>query len=921
MSDDRREPVRFSFPRPDSRGLLLGLRPPQIGLIAVAVLTATATVTVIPSGVGLLLAVIVVGLGGAAAFARVRGRTVDQWAPALAAWCAPWRARRRRWTSSLPQRGEVAGEPPAADPPPPLENMRLLRVTGGPPNTAVAVVKDTKLGTYTAVVACCGRAFGLLDPSEQHRLAGLWGQALAALCQEHSPVTRVGWVARSRPDSNGELERFLHQRAVLPADHPARVAYADLVAAATPGRRHELFLTLTIGGERSRRAIRHAGGGEEGACQVLLRELDTLTTRLAQVEIDTRRALAPHQVVAVLREAFDPRSASRLGQDRPAPSTDEPRLRGRDAWPLATQTAWDHYRSDSGVHATYWVADWPRRDVTAEFLQPLLLHTVGAASAVAVIMEPVPPSRATRGAESAHASHLADEELRAKVGYLSTARRRQEHEAILAREAELAAGHGEMRFSGYVTVTTATPEALEPAAMAIEEAGYDAQLELRRLYGEQDQAFTHTLPLGRGLADRRPSPRAVHRATTATVQALYPFVATPGLGDDAPYVGPELYGGAFCYDPWTLYAKRHLTNPNILVAGKVGRGKSSLVKSLLLRSAVFGRRAAVLDPKGEYGPLAAALGVEPIRLRPGSGIRLNPLDAGPATADVDPDEIGRRRLGLLQSVAATALRRDLLPIERAACHVALDAATTASAASPTLPMVVEALLEPSRAAVAALHTTTDDLAHAGRDVALELRRLCDGDLRGMFDGPTTIDVDWDGPLVVIDFSHLHDDDGLAILMACATTWIQAAVMRPGGARYLVLDEAWRLLSHLGTARWLRASLKLARQYGVANVLVLHRLSDLLAAGDADSEQVQLARGLLSDTETRIVYAQAESELGDTATLLGLTNTERDTIAALPRGVALWHVGQTRHVVAHQLGQAETAIVDTDAGMTGNQVAA
>jgi hypothetical protein len=188
----------------------------------------------------------------------------------------------------------------------------------------------------------------------------------------------------------------------------------------------------------------------------------------------------------------------------------------------------------------------------------------------------------------------------------------------------------------------------------------------------------------------------------------------------------------------------------------------------------------------------------------------------------------------------------------------------------------------------------------------------------MFDGPTTVDVDWDGPLVTIDFSQLTDDDSLAILMACATAWIQGAVMRPGaGARWLVLDEAWRLLSHLGTARWLRASLKLARQYGVANALVLHRLSDLLAAGDASSEQVALARGLLSDTETRIVYGQPDSELAATAELLGLGDTERATIAALPKGVALWKVGRTSHVVAHHLGASDAVVTDTDTAMTND----
>jgi hypothetical protein len=70
-----------------------------------------------------------------------------------------------------------------------------------------------------------------------------------------------------------------------------------------------------------------------------------------------------------------------------------------------------------------------------------------------------------------------------------------------------------------------------------------------------------------------------------------PFVAKGGLGHAGPYIGRDLFGGAFTFDPWELYAAGHLTNPNILVIGHVGEGKSSLVKTLLWRSSVFGRSA------------------------------------------------------------------------------------------------------------------------------------------------------------------------------------------------------------------------------------------------------------------------------------------------------------------------------------------
>lgn len=407
---------------------------------------------------------------------------------------------------------------------------------------------------------------------------------------------------------------------------------------------------------------------------------------------------------------------------------------------------------------------------------------------------------------------------------------------------------------------------------------------------------------------------ASHQATTASVQALYPFMAGPGLGAEATYVGQDVYGGAFCHDPWALYEQKVLTNPNMLIAGELGTGKSALVKTMLWRGSVFGRRAAVLDPKGEYGPLCDAYGVTPIRLRPGGSVRLNPLDPGPGAGDVGPDETARRQLTLLQSIASAGLSRDLTPIERAACRIALTRCSVGNSI-PTLPEVAEALLAPSEAGASEIHISAVDLARASHDVALELRRLCDGDLRGMFDGRSTVEVDWDGPLVVIDLSPFLNDEGIPILMACATAWLNAAIVRPGATRrFIVLDEAWRLLWHLGTARWLRASLKLARQYGVSNVLVLHRLSDLLAAGDAGSEQVALAEGLLSDTQTRVIYAQPREAVERTAGLLGLSRREAEDIPGLDKGVGLWKVGGSSHLVMHHRGDLEKLMTDTDAAM-------
>ncbi len=418
-----------------------------------------------------------------------------------------------------------------------------------------------------------------------------------------------------------------------------------------------------------------------------------------------------------------------------------------------------------------------------------------------------------------------------------------------------------------------------------------------------------------------------HQATTRNLGAAYPFVAEAGLGHRGTLVGDDLLGGAFMFDPFELYAQGVVSNPNMVVFGQIGRGKSAFVKTFLWRQAVFGRRAWVVDPKGEYGDLADAWGVRPVALRPGGAVRLNPLDPGPDVtlptgADAAPEHTtGRRRLELLASLASACLGRSLLPRERAALGSALVEAE-ARAEIPTVPDVVEALLTPTAAASSALRTARATLLEDGRDVALELRRLVHGDLRGMFDGPTTPGLDLSAPLVVLDLSALYGSTALGVLMACAAAWLQAALARTTAPRaegaqvFVVVDEAWAILSNLGVARWLQSSWKLSRAFGVSNVAVLHRVSDLRSVGASDSEQVALSQGLLADSETRVVYAQAPGELAAASQLLSLSSTETELLPQLRRGVALWKVGQRSFLVQHRLSAMERRMVDTDGAMAG-----
>ncbi len=407
----------------------------------------------------------------------------------------------------------------------------------------------------------------------------------------------------------------------------------------------------------------------------------------------------------------------------------------------------------------------------------------------------------------------------------------------------------------------------------------------------------------------RAAERPGHRVTTRHAQAIYPFVSTGGLGGRGVFVGRDAGGGAFCFDPWVLYGEGRLDDPNVIVLGKLGQGKSALVKTLLWRMLLFGRRAFVLDVKREYGPLCAAVGVRPVSLAPGAGVRLNPLASRPEE---------HAQLELLRAVATTALGGTLRQIESAALREALRTVRR-TATEPTLPEIARLLFSPVAAMADGLQTDAGTLAGDARRVALALQDLCEGPLRGMFDGPTSPGLDLDARLLVLDLHAVRDSPAVGILMACATAWMSAllarAAERPGRERLInVADESWKIVQHTGLGEWFQSNFKLARQFGVMNLVVLHKLADLQAAGDAGSRAARIAEGLIADASTRIVYHQDESQVPLTRDLLGLSETESLLITRLSAGQALWRVGSRSFVVQHDRSRLEARLTDTDTGM-------
>ncbi len=440
-----------------------------------------------------------------------------------------------------------------------------------------------------------------------------------------------------------------------------------------------------------------------------------------------------------------------------------------------------------------------------------------------------------------------------------------------------------------------------------------------------------------------PSPLSVYRMTSEQVGGVWPLIAADGLDPTGAMMGIDwLSGGAFYADPigWTLRGVPGVTNPNMLVAGAPGQGKSGTVKCLCLRLMAYGYRVLVLgDVKDEYEPLCRALGVSPHAVGHGLPARINPLDFGPLGRDWT-----RLRAAEAQQRAAITFSRWLVLLKGlvGSQHVAFTpsdetvvgqavrdltgySAGASHLAEITIPQLWQALDEPTDELITECrYASRQHFLDETRPVRDALNTLVKGHLAGLFDAPTTIDVDWRAPIQSLSLSRLRPfgDEAIGVALTCLNSWGRAMtqVAEPGDLRILIRDESWKQMRlGIDAVKSLDADLRLSRHDGCIQVLVLHKPSDLLTVGDAGSQAVAIAKDLMHLCSTKVLLGQDDKIGDDLSELLGLGPMAERVVtswATAKKGRALWLVGQRPFKVQTVLSSREWPLVETNDAIDG-----
>lgn len=372
-----------------------------------------------------------------------------------------------------------------------------------------AMLWDARAKTATAVLRCTTSSFNLASDSNRAHRAGKFADLCVQLVK-HEGVVRVGTYTRTRPTSAAELrdyyQRKVSERGAGPAASPwADAQYQELLSSEAVRSKavmsRDVLVAITISFPAARKSIKAGGGGKRGMSYVMANEIVAFKGLLEGTGVDTVTWLDTAGISEVIRTAFDPGAVEDIDLRRTYPDLNPFNPTGPvtpdSAGPTALIEHVDHMETDSGLHRTFWVAEWPRTVVEVGFLAPLVAEAPYP-HVFTQVFAPIPIHQALKRLGQERTALDSKIETYEKLGRDVTAEMLAQRDDLDEREQEITDGFGAVKFTAYLTVSGTDAEALEAATSAANSSG--AGLDLRVLKRQQAQAFTAgMLPVGWGL--------------------------------------------------------------------------------------------------------------------------------------------------------------------------------------------------------------------------------------------------------------------------------------------------------------------------------------------------------------------------------------------------------------------------------------
>ncbi|MFA6547644.1 MAG: ATP-binding protein [Candidatus Magasanikbacteria bacterium] len=439
------------------------------------------------------------------------------------------------------------------------------------------------------------------------------------------------------------------------------------------------------------------------------------------------------------------------------------------------------------------------------------------------------------------------------------------------------------QFSFYVTIYTKNKEKLDQLSEDIESIFGSKLILSRKVLYQAEQGFNSTMPLCNDEL------MIAYNMNSSPIAASFPFISAELTSDNGILYGVNRHNNSLI-----LFDRFSMQNANMVVFATSGAGKSYAIKLEILRSLMMGVDIIVIDPEMEYKHLSDAVGGTYINISLSSESKVNPFDLPrPMGQEVAVDDIIRSAVitvkGLLRIMLGGITTEQDSIIDRALIETYAKKDITPDADLLTVqPPIMQDLQEVLEG------------MEGSNDLVLKLQKYTEGTFSGLFNSPTNVEMK--NQLVVYSVRDLEDElRPLAIYAIINYIW--NVVRSERKKRILIIDEAWWLMQHEDSARFIFALIKRCRKYFLGVTTITQDVNDFLHS--------QYGQAIVNNSALQLLLRQSPAAVENIQKVFMLTDSEKYLLLESGPGEGIFFAGLKHAAIKVVASYTEDQLVTTN----------
>ncbi len=439
------------------------------------------------------------------------------------------------------------------------------------------------------------------------------------------------------------------------------------------------------------------------------------------------------------------------------------------------------------------------------------------------------------------------------------------------------------RFALYFTIYATDLKELDKFSSTLESSLGSKLIVTKRALMQTQNGLNSTLPLGLDELD------VANNMNTSPLSSCFPFVSSDLTSNDGILYGINRHNNSLI-----LFDRFAMENANSVVFAKSGAGKSYAVKLEVLRSLMIGTEVIIVDPENEYQHLAAAVGGTYLSVSLNSASRINPFDLPVAIEGESNADVLRTAVINLLGLFSLMIGK-LNPTEEALMDKAIwqtyakkdvtpDLADFRGLEYPTMNDLVEIL---------------NNMVGA-ESLGQRLTKFTEGTFGGLLNQQTNVVLN--NQLVVFSIRDL-EEELRPIAMYIILNYIWNMVRSELKKRILAVDEAWILMQHEDSARFLFGIAKRARKYYLGLTTITQDVADFLAS--------PYGKPIVTNSSIQMLLKQSPAAINVVAETFFLTEGEKYLLLESEVGEGIFFAGLKHAAIKIYASYVEDQIITTD----------